>query len=281
MFHVSRLCFLLCWTGLAYLRSTTFAFLYSPAHTVICDRFPLRCVASSSKLSKCKQALSMSSWPGEDDSSIESGTKSVDDYVLNVHGGKYRFDDLTMGGTATSRDFAEALYSSSSYESNQKEPTPDYEDWPRWAKGMTSLSTIASIPSSSLELAVPSNGKDVASIRIKNQYHTWEPYFAKIIPLFDSDQDVSDKSIPFPPFEIVNDVHGTLAPQGGSDNLCDANKPYPDSANVAVRFVSYENERQFDDMGICQWCLAVGTEEEKWYYPLRIFFDISGRKHCK
>ena len=43
-----------------------------------------------------------------------TSSKSIDDYVLNVHGGKYRFDDPSSIGSAAGQDFAQSLYSSSS-----------------------------------------------------------------------------------------------------------------------------------------------------------------------
>jgi hypothetical protein len=189
----------------------------------------------------------------------ESDDKGVDDYVLNVHGGKYRFDDPSSVGTAIGRDFAESLYSSSSSSSTEEEAAAAaYDVWPNWAKRMAS---IKSLPGSVQDLKVPVSG-EIASVKIQNEYKTWEPYYATIIQLTE-DHCFEGESAP-PPFEVVGKVHGTLAPQGGASNLCDENDPYYDFKFVSVRFVDGGNIIPIEET----WCLAAGTEEEQWYYRL-------------
>mmetsp|Transcript_23132 Transcript_23132/g.34248 ORF Transcript_23132/g.34248 Transcript_23132/m.34248 type:complete len:110 (-) Transcript_23132:162-491(-) len=61
---------------------------------------------------------------------------------------------------------------------------------------------------------------------------------------------------------------GSLAPRGGASNACDANKPYSDSVQIRVI------QGQFSSIGSIQddeevW-LVTGTEEEKWYYLLKL-----------
>eukprot|EP00978_Attheya_sp_CCMP212_P015399 scaffold39755_cov52-Attheya_sp.AAC.10 len=187
--------------------------------------------------------------------------KTVDDYVLNVHGGKYRFDDPSAIGTAIGRDFAESLYSSSTSSATEAEElaaASKFEAWPNWAKRM---SFVTSLPSSVEELKVPAFGQDV-SVRIKNDYRTWEPYYAKIISLTQNVSEVKEHECPF---EIVSKVHGKLAPAGGASNLCDENDPYSDFKDIIIRSVPGTQFSQGH-----KWCLAVGTEETKWYYRLEL-----------
>jgi hypothetical protein len=187
--------------------------------------------------------------------------KNVDDYVLNVHGGKYRFDDPSAVGTAIGRDFAESLYSSSTSSATEAEElaaASKFEAWPNWAKRMSS---VTSLPSSAEEVKVLAVGQEV-SVRIKNDYRTWEPYYAKIISLTQNVSEVKEHQCPF---EIVSKVHGKLAPAGGASNLCDENDPYSDFKDVIVRSVP---DTQFSQGH--NWCLAVGTEETKWYYRLEL-----------
>jgi len=187
--------------------------------------------------------------------------KSVDSYVLNVHGGKYRFEDPSALGTSVGKNFAESLYSSSIESSSEKEEeaaAAKYDAWPNWAKKMVSVS---SLPASVQVLKIST--EEVTSVKIQNFYRTWEPYYAKVVRVGD-DNDTNGDNSSSPPYEIISKVHGKLAPHGGSDNLCDDNEPYPDYAHVSLRCVesaSFNDEHE-------TWCLVLGTEEEKWYYQL-------------
>lgn len=210
--------------------------------------------------------------------------KNVENYVLNVHGGKYRFDDPSSGGTSVGRDFAQSLYSSSYTEDqNEVDSSLPLENWPKWAKRMVSISSVSLIPKSSycsveeLTISLDELKEKRAKLfaTIHNQYWTWEPYYAKIIPLMkdsisnsnnpNSVEQLEDISS-YSPYEIIGPSYGTLSPKGGSDNLCDSNNPYPDSASICVQFLHKKNFF-FEHI---QWCLAAGTEEENWYFLLNI-----------
>ena len=194
---------------------------------------------------------------GGDDS---TSSKSIDDYVLNVHGGKYRFDDPSTIGSAAGQDFAQSLYSSSSTiqaeiaaAEEEQRAAADFNTWPNWAKRMaTNKDRIkANIPRVEVSM---SNGPAV--VTIQNQYRTWEPYYARIVRLDvnanEIDIDIDPIACPF----TANAVHGKLAPCGGIDT-------YSDAANITVQRSTTECA-----VGESCWFLAVGTEEEQWYYQL-------------
>ena len=217
------------------------------------------------------------------DSNSNNDKTSIDGYVLNLHGGKYRFDDPSMSGTSIGRDFAESLYSSYSdsdsdipNNNNENESSEDipYDEWPQWAKRMISISTIPSSTSStsSVQEIIFSSQDDEQHrmkriVRIQNQYRTWEPYFAKIISMTSHPNNDIPKQI----FQIVGKTQGMLAPNGGTDNLCDSTKRYPDCAEIIVQYIGDDNTDPIKEMiDTNTWYLVVGTEEEKWYYVLKI-----------
>ena len=196
---------------------------------------------------------------------VESGdgtasSKSIDDYVLNVHGGKYRFEDPSTIGSAAGQDFAQSLYSSSSTKEadiaaaeEEQRAAADYSTWPNWAKRMaTNKDRIKNSNGNEVEV---SGSDSPAVITIQNQYRTWEPYYARIVR-FDAntdeiDIDIAPASCPY----IASAIHGKLAPQGGVDS-------YSDAANILVQRAQREWKRGES------WFLVVGTEEEQWYYKL-------------
>jgi len=113
---------------------------------------------------------------------------------------------------------------------------------------------LIQIPNSNIDDPTTSS-----SIQICNQYHTWEPYYAKIVPLLDDTKENETVLSHISPFQIVGAAHGTLAPQGGSNNMADC-------AKVSIQCV--DSSIQINDS--IQWYLVVGTEEEKWYYSLQL-----------
>mmetsp|Transcript_1722 Transcript_1722/g.2378 ORF Transcript_1722/g.2378 Transcript_1722/m.2378 type:complete len:380 (-) Transcript_1722:2072-3211(-) len=233
-----------------------------------------------------------------------TGNSSVRDQVLNLHGGKYNFDDPALTMNAVGREFAQSLYSSSSTTTTSEDDTnmkQDEDEWPNWAKRMiTTLPSTVHVESSSSSdenqdfvviqglsqitmQPLQENSMDLgAIITVQNQFSTWEPYFSKIIQLRieKNDNDNTSKVSVVPTdstideeafvFEIVGKSCGTLAPQGGSTNLCDANNPYLDSTKIRIRYVGQEiaNGGSNNNNNQYCWCLAAGTEEEKWYYHL-------------
>eukprot|EP00521_Asterionellopsis_glacialis_P017287 CAMPEP_0195301776 /NCGR_PEP_ID=MMETSP0707-20130614/29941_1 /TAXON_ID=33640 /ORGANISM="Asterionellopsis glacialis, Strain CCMP134" /LENGTH=258 /DNA_ID=CAMNT_0040364831 /DNA_START=123 /DNA_END=899 /DNA_ORIENTATION=- len=244
-------------------------------------------------------------------------SSSIHDQVLNLHGGKYNFEDSAMAMNAVGREFAQNLYSSSSTTAAEEQNQAE-ELWPNWAKRMVNTvpSTVTATPYDSTILlqGLPSitmqpqeksnkNGNKAvvwgASVTIQNQFSTWEPYYSKIIQLttcsnkdiHDDDDETPTLVVPLcksntidtspqqaPPssspsllFEIVgSSSSGTLAPQGGSTNLCDANDPYSDSAQIHIRHNDVQQQQPQDSSLSSSpwWCLVVGTEEEQWYYQL-------------
>ena len=175
--------------------------------------------------------------------------RTLQDYVLNVHGGKYQFD--TSGGTTVGRDFASMLYGSRD-ECDPLPKDPPFEEWPHWAKNMASRDFSNHI----LEAIQVTSDGVLTKVSITNQYRTWEPYYSCICQPQDG------------VFEIMSGTsHGTLAPKGGAANACDVSKPYSDTATVSIRCLA-DAIQHFDPND--DYFLVIGTEEEKWYYRLEL-----------
>jgi hypothetical protein len=234
-----------------------------------------------------------------------NGKNDIKDYVLNVHGGKYQFEDSTSAGSAAGLEFASMMYggaggSAGGVDEPQANQDPPLEEWPNWAQRMVMVTTQISQNSSlkaELEfpcLTVPRDNDNNrvlqhVQVPITNECRTWEPYFAKIIRLMsgddngDGDVDVdadadADQHVS-PLFQIeAGTAHGTLAPRGGAANVCDESKPYSDTAFVGIRHMhttATANTSTDVDVGgnlnnTTIHILVVGTEEEKWHYKLAL-----------
>ena len=227
-----------------------------PAQSVVEHWGQVRTPASPASSSFSASPIILGALPPDSqaDSSNGNTQRSVDEYVLNIHGGKYNFDEPSTGGTAAGRYFATALYSGSSSslaasEKAENEKLAHCENWPKWAQRMVN---VAQIPSSAEELLTPVSGEEV-TIRIQNQYRTWEPYFVKLVRLVPSGTGDPDNC----PYEILSDLHGKLAPKGGANE-------YLDWANSVIRYCG--------EVGSTggEYCLVAGTEEEKWHYRLLV-----------
>ena len=188
-----------------------------------------------------------------------TSSKSIDDYVLNVHGGKYRFDDPSSIGSAAGQDFAQSLYSSSSTKEEdiaaaeeEQRAAADYNRWPNWAKRM--VTNKDRIKASIGNMVEVSGSNSPAVVTIRNQFRTWEPYYARIVRFDDNanDVDIDPATCPY----MISAIHGKLAPYGGIDT-------YSDLASNSVQTAQREWKEEGEG-----WFLAVGTEEEHWYYQL-------------
>ena len=62
---------------------------------------------------------------------------------------------------------------------------------------------------------------------------------------------------------MIEPTHGTLAPNGGANNVCDPAKPYPDHAAVVVSCTAGGTPGD-------EALLVVGTEEEQWTFVLTV-----------
>lgn len=183
--------------------------------------------------------------------------RTVEDYVLNVHGGKYNFDDPSKVGGATGREFADALYSGAASraaetEIAEEEEAARFENWPNWARRMVET---AQLPMNCKDLLLSESGEEV-SVQIRNEYRTWEPYYFGIIKL-GSDSNYSSINSDGCPYAVTSKIHGKLAPNGGVNN-------YSDSTDIVVRYRGCNGSLDDD------YCLVAGTEEEKWYYRLNL-----------
>merc|ERR550539_367683 len=128
-------------------------------------------------------------------------------------------------------------------------------------------------------LIVPSNANPMdgmtysATITIRNDERTWEKFYAKIMiqkredgedGTRYTDNEQNDQQIfPF----NVRPSSGDLAPRGGASNACDEMNPYSDSATIQIIHNPYNN---INSTPGCEWWLLVGTEEEKWFYKLKL-----------
>ena len=129
-----------------------------------------------------------------DDNQQEYGnSKSIADYTLGLHGGKYQFDD-TSGVSAAGQEFAASLYSSGS------EQVVDYtaEAWPAWAVRLSEVTAEECVNNSSVQ-PLPAAGV----VGIVNEEMTWERYYAFVVPRCDT--------VTF----SVEPWVGVLAPRGG------------------------------------------------------------------
>ena len=98
-----------------------------------------------------------------------------------------------------------------------------------------------------------------ATVSVRNDERTWEKYYAKILP---GPMEVTEAEDV--PFRVVP-RSGFLVPRGGASNACDASKPYSDAVTMHVsrRYGVTINKEEV-------WWLVFGTEEEKWYYLLKL-----------
>lgn len=204
-----------------------------------------------------------------DDGSIRN---TVGDYVKNVHGGKYQFEEHGGGGmNSVGQQFAESLYSSSSsslsYDTDDVDDNDDDKDiseWPRWAQNMGMASE--SSPNIRDTLVLNSSTPSV-SVQVTNQERTWEEFYVKVID-GNNNNAMGDIIIEIEP------VHGVLAPRGGANNVCDPNQPYSDSVTINVRLSNNANAEDGATDGTInnndEFLLVIGTEEDKWYYEIKI-----------
>ena len=168
--------------------------------------------------------------------------RQVSDWVGGVHGGKYEFGSPgSVSGAG--RDFASAL-ASGGQGVTEVTQADDADELPRWARAMQPQEPPTAI------LSFGAAG-DVREVLVVNRFRTWERFFARLVP--------EDAAASF----RLEPCGGTLAPRGGANNVCDASKPYPDSATVRVVHVGGEAPAS---ASAC--CVLVGTEEEQWTYAL-------------
>lgn len=168
--------------------------------------------------------------PDHDD---DDAKKSIADYAMGLHGGKYQFDDPAL--SAAGRDFAASLYAAAS--GDEATTVVDYasEPWPAWAVRLsewTAVDCCANNDNASVQ-PLPAGGQ----VTIVNEEMTWERYYAFIVP--HREDDAAGFS--------VEPWVGMLAPRGGM---------------VALKVTSASASSDGPS-----W-LVVGTESERWIYSL-------------
>ena len=231
--------------------------------------------------------------------------RSIGEVVGGLHGGKYQFND----NSSNDYNYDYAGYASqSSCNNNQDDERSSPKEIPNWALQMSMPMPmpmpISSAYSSSSALRnpeiinVPSNSNPMdgmiysASVEIQNQERTWEEFHAKLVmklpngEFIEIDNGANSSSASCGSSSIDSEAtritrpqlpitlqprSGSLAPRGGASNACDASNPYSDRVQIRViqgQFTAIEIESSFQD-GEEIW-LVVGTEEEKWYYLLKL-----------
>eukprot|EP00977_Amphora_coffeiformis_P000303 scaffold83_cov181-Amphora_coffeaeformis.AAC.30 len=165
----------------------------------------------------------------------DGNPKSIADYTLGLHGGKYQFDDYS-GVSVAGQEFAASLYSSEDGKTGQV----DYaaEPWPAWAVRLSGWTATECSASSSVQL-LPVDG----IVKVVNEEMTWERYYAFVVP---RDRGTA-------PFSVDPWV-GVLSPRGGQAML----KVTPSSSSSSSVEIA-ETEPSW---------LVVGTETERWVYSL-------------
>ena len=196
--------------------------------------------------------------------------RCLGDVVGGVHGGKYQF------GAFAGDEFASALAASGAGEYVDAEAD---SPWPRWARELKRES-----PEVQETLQLGADGS--AQVVVRNLFRTWERYYASVLPAGESSGGDA--------FEVVPSA-GHLAPRGGvrsrgsnargptaspptpqcfasqstarasrraqANNVCDASKPYSDSAVLTVRACVGGGAG-----GRREARLLVRTEEEQWLF---------------
>lgn len=192
--------------------------------------FSQRPAGACSDASSCCRSLQQ---PGSADDA------SVGDYVKGVHGGKYQFEQAGAMGLA-GREFAESLYAGSSSE-EQQETDDENEPLPKWAERLRSVT----LQDCQETLIIPS-GKTV-TVTIQNNERTWEPFHVVV----NDDHGSLESSV-----IECSPRRGKLAPVGGKENPYNPSQPYLDSVKIQVKSCGKSG----------QCVLAMGTEEERWFY---------------
>uniref|UniRef100_A0A7S0BZJ6 Uncharacterized protein n=1 Tax=Proboscia inermis TaxID=420281 RepID=A0A7S0BZJ6_9STRA len=128
--------------------------------------------------------------------------------------------------------------------------------------------------------------ENVRGVQVVNDERTWERFYAITLSkrclvslqddssmgedlpvLFRNLVDQEEESSPF----VVMPRTGFLAPRGGASNACDECKPYSDTCNICIGLkTSIVAENRRNSLNDDEWWLLIGTEEEKWYYPIQI-----------
>ena len=175
--------------------------------------------------------LAWSSATGDEYNDNECKSKTIADYTLGLHGGKYQFGDYSSV-SMVGQEFAATLYSGGTSEAEQD----DYasERWPAWAVRLSEWTATDSSALSSVQ-PLPVDG----IVKIVNEEMTWERYYAFIVPRHGDKVHFS-----------VDPWVGVLAPRGGQVIL------------KVTALSSAEGSAPSPS-----W-LVVGTETELWVYSV-------------
>ena len=165
--------------------------------------------------------------------------RSIGNVVQGLHGSKYQFG--SAGINYEGQQFAEMGYSSDLIEQDNYDDDP----MPNWA-----LKLQQSVPNDNLncpQLALDSHG--MATVQVQNQERSWEKYYSFIVGDDDALSSIT-----------VEPRVGMLAPRGGVND-------FSDQAQLKLTVKATDNQPLAGN-GNC-W-LLVGTEEESWFYKLKV-----------
>ena len=220
-----------------------------------------------------------------DDDVIIARHRSVGDAVRNLHGGKYQFSSAETqylaGCSPTGREFAVSLYASSSSSTTTTGGAGDVDDdavvdeeLPRWARRLRDSPPPGGPRSDGggdgTFAGTLAFDRDAAAtmrhvVTIRNEERSWEAFYAFVIPCDDGGGGGGGG----PPSFGASPTRGVLAPRGGSSNLCDETRPYPDAADISIEWNGGDGGIGAISEGGPS-LLVVGTEAEVWRYRLLI-----------
>lgn len=185
----------------------------------------------------------------------EEGSKSIADYTLGLHGGKYQFGEAAAF-SAVGQEFAASLYSSGDDETSSQPVDYAAEEIPAWAVRMSELTAKCLTMYGATIQELPHNRK----VTITNDEMTWEKFYGFIVPrqepqeasVVAGNDEASSSGATTTAAEATTATSavqpwvGMLSPRGGQATL-----------RVSVVPVTLEPS----------W-LVVGTETERWIYLL-------------
>jgi hypothetical protein len=207
--------------------------------------------------------------------SLHSSSNNNDSYrpigeevVGGLHGGKYQFNDYGGFDQSTFPTGDRLTRPRSGTVESQEDRDP--KDMPNWAHQMQPSESALVNPEI---ISIPTNSDPMdgmiysASIVIQNQERTWEEFYVKLMRRQGNSEFIQMESNSLDEVIIAKPRSGSLAPRGGSSNVCDEGKPYSDS--VQIKVIQSQSSNDAIKGGEELWLVA-GTEEEKWYYQLKL-----------
>ena len=223
---------------------------------------------SQSSFCEVQQRASISATSLHSSSNNNDSYRPIGEVVGGLHGGKYQFNDYGGFDQSTFLTGDRLTRPRSGTVESQKDRDP--KDTPNWAHQMQPSESALVNPEI---ISVPTNSDPMdgmiysASIVIQNQERTWEEFYVKLMRKQGNGEFIQMESNSLDEVIIAKPRSGSLAPRGGSSNACDEGKPYSDS--VQIKVIQSQSSNDAIEGSEELWLVA-GTEEEKWYYQLKL-----------